>query len=409
MMKVLVCDDDGTRADFWRDDIEEVLTKTEGIEWAGDALVFEVERVEPAELGLALQGLTRRQSDARTETEPRSDAAEAVLNRLDSTDLLVIDHDLSPEEQTAGTATLQGRSGEGFSQLARRFSSVGYIVLVNRGVQRTTFDLTMTRFQTSFADLNVTEQELDRPSLWWGVLDREKPFRPSHWPLLFGVPQNAASLIEGLDLNQRVLPSLGFVEDQLLDFAREQLDPLGDDPWQTTFDQVVETPGLGLEVKDAQPDEALRRRIAVFGVRRWLDRYVLAGQNVLVDLPHLLDRLPSLRDGLDLSNGVDAATFLSLERARRAVPRLSELDDALFAGVEWLDRPVWRLSSVDYAKFDDADDLDTVFCEDTMQMRPLDEVREFEAAVPGPYTQRYAEIVQVEGDPVQYMPRSRLL
>lgn len=418
MLHVLVCDDDANRAKDWRDEIEFVLKQNrddtraaqEGDRDSGAAGREEVsvECLRPTELAEALSGLAHRQRDARAGSSPITNAA---LSRVEASDILVIDHDLTPTIDDPDTDALQGRSGEGFAMLARCFSTAGLIVLVNKGVQMSTFDLTMTRFADSYADLNVTDQDLDRSALWCGVREYERPFRPSHWPLLERGGRHLESLMDSIHLDQPVLTALGLA-DVLPDFDRGQLDALGDEPGSTTFRDLATRPGLGLGLKDKQSDEALLTRIAVFGVYRWLNGTVLAGQNVLVDLPHLLERAPRLRGSIDL-DALEPRDLLDRVSAIKLIPELSMLDSALVPACGWLGRPTWLCSRLDASVLEGDEpgwaDAPVVMCEDVSAFVDIGDAREFEAAVAGPYVQRFVRYLQKSAESIAYLPRNRLL
>lgn len=399
-MRVLVCDDDGQRAKDWCLEVKDVLEGTDAV----------VEHLEPAELAKALAELISRQRLSRAS---ESSSSIDLDHRIDAADVLIVDHDLTPAEPDASTDGLQGRSGEGFAMLARCFSSVGYIVLVNKSVQTSTFDLTMTRFSDSYADLNVTDQDLDRRELWWGVADSGATrFRPSHWPLLAQGADGVKSVVETLELDAGVLATLG-LESVVQDFAREQLDILGDDPLSATFRDVAVRPGVGLSAKDSQPDARVLRKIAAFGIRRWLTSVVLPGQNVLVDLCHLLERSPELQANstADLTT-LSPADLRSFEVVCGAVPGLQLLKDYQSPASRWVDQPLWVWSELDLSVLSaerlPADEDLLVVCEDTSTLARISDAREFEAAVPGPYLQRFARLAGA-ADGVAYGPRNRLM
>lgn len=406
-MKVLVCDDDGSRAESWREDIKSVLDKPNA---RGRVIEAEVTCLEPSDLAIALGGLTLRQRAARggDSNATEGDAMEQ-LARIDDADVLVIDHDLTPDEPDPRTDRLQGRSGEGFALLARCFSATGLIVLVNKGVQSSTFDLTMTRFSDSYADLNVTQQDLGRPALWHGIID-ERDFRPSHWPVLSSGGSRLAEIAGKLALDDVVLDALG-LSTVINTFEREQLDILGDEPETATFRTVARRPGIGLGLRDEQPDETILRRIAVHGVTRWLAGTVLPAQNVLVDAAHLLERAPGLRaGGRDIARTAPA-DFHDLDALANFAPGMGLARSHVSRASEWLGKPVWLWPTLDPELLADdaADEANLVICEDTTAFLPLAEATEFEAGVSGPYLQRFIRDLRGGADSIAYMPRNRLL
>ena len=223
---IVVCDDNGTRADGWANNIlaipeveQRYVVRALGVEEFADG--FE-----------ALRG---RQLAARPGLG-RIDGGDADV--FDKADIVIVDFDLTPAGTTESTddpsspapgnetdddsgdgpppepawvRELAGSFGHVFAYLVRCYSTAAFTVLVNQDFPTSTFDLTMRRFDFSFADLNVAERDLSNPTLWTGVPDPGEPptFRPWHWPRLLDEPSRMRTLIESLDLENDMFEVLG--------------------------------------------------------------------------------------------------------------------------------------------------------------------------------------------------------
>lgn len=169
-----------------------------------------------------------------------------------------------------------------------------------------------------------------------------------------------------------------------------------------TLDDVASSTALGLGVRPKQtasPEERLR--VAVCGLRRWLERVVVPSQNILIDLPHLLQRDPwlvSRREDLEQWNrhpgywfpddaGVCPAAF------NEPVSRL-------------LGRNVWNV--LDLPRRPSGERVlptDPVFCEDTSTFVLLTDAVDVMTDIESPQPHRFVR--RVPG--VEYSPRNRLV
>lgn len=406
----LVCDDDGVRVLDWVRRLRQMPYVDER---------YDVQPLEPAAFAAAYAALKDRRRQSRY-AEPGSDVSapqDDDAAPLDRADMLVVDFDLTPDHQLPADVNqdtrkniqqqLDGEFGETFAYLARCYSSVGYVVVVNQRYQASTFDLTMQQFTDSHADLNVAEADLHRPELWLGApqIPSQYRFRPWHWPRLLDAPETLQRAVRAVDLDAGVLGALGLDPGALV---QDQLDPLGDRPEEATFRDLANGSALGLLRKDRQPSDAMLARIAAAGVLRWLERTVLPSQNVIVDAPHLAQRQPQLMTG----ENWDALARLDADPAEAGLGA-----DALAAAVVpacgWASRPVWYWPSASGI----ARQLPAarpagawpVFCEDVSRFVDFDRAWEFNSSLPGAYRQRFVYELDDDEDPVDYRPRSRLL
>lgn len=402
---MLICDDDPKRVIKWTNTVESIP----------EVERFDVRPVSGGELAGEIETLNIRREKAR------NGHAEEEINGLvsifDEAELVLIDYDLTPSMAMANTGNpesrsvlekLRNRSGESVAYLARCYSMAGFLVIVNQRFQQSTFDVTMQRFADSYADLNVSQADLGNPALWAGRNTDVDEFHPWSWPVLSEVDQLWSKRVAATDLEATLLDKLGLDEKS---FDPRQLDLLGEldrqgrqqQPVEITFDGLVES-SMGLDAKDKQPSQENRRAIAASVVSRWLEQFVLPGQNVIADLPHLVARFPQILD--------DPADPEVWARTATKIADTSDLPPTLQAGQRaaeaFLSRSAWSVSDIRAAasRRTIPDEWPTlVFCEDTSRFVPLSKAQEVETDVPGPHTRRFIEHVQ----DVRYDPLRRVL
>lgn len=398
---ILICDDDPKRVTNW-------VSTVEGMP---EIERFDVRAVSGGELADEIEILNIRREEARKGRA--EEEINGAISIFDEAKLVLIDYDLTP-----GTATLdnsesrsvleklRNRSGESVAYLARCYSMVGFLVVVNQRFQRSAFDVTMQRFADSYADLNISHDDLGNQALWTGLNADGDHFHPWSWPVLSEADQLWSKRLAATDLEATVLDKLGLDEKS---FAAKQLDLLGEldreglQPAEVTFGKLVKS-SLGLDAKDEQPSQEHRRAIAASVVSRWLEQFVLPGQNVIADLPHLVARFPQILD--------DPADPEAWARTATKIADIGDLPPTLQAGKRaaeaFLSRPAWSVSNVraEASHLKVPDDWPTlVFCEDTSRFVPLSEAQEVETDVPGPHTRKFIEHVQ----DVRYDPLWRVL
>lgn len=406
--EILVCDDHGARARQWKDSIERIPEVSE---------TFDVVCPEVEEFADIFRSLRDRQTAARLSAPPvRSNPH---IERLDAAAAVIVDFDLTPSEYDAIEAgedwvhELAGSFGNVFAYLARVFSGVACTVVVNQDFPSSTFDLTMNRFQFSAADLNVSAPDLGNRGLWSGDPDvwaGSAVFRPWHWPNLPELINRMRTLSEQVDLEADVFETLGLDgPDVMQAFASNQLEPLGltsfDKP-TVSFKDLAHNERYGKLPTDHFTSEDQTKLVAVSAVIKWLDRTVLAGQNVLIDAPHLVTRRP----GLTTRPTEEWATIAQLQGtdAARRLLDSCDISGAFSVASEWLGRPVWHWQRIPIVS---SKPVDTVFCEDTSAFARFDDAVDFESSVPGPVRQRYIKDLDEEevGMPIAYDPELRLL
>ena len=126
-----------------------------------------------------------------------------------------------------------------------------------------------------------------------------------------------------------------------------------------------------------------------------LNSIILPGQNVLVDAPHLVSRLPSLILGEhgNICTWNQLCNPVGQEVGELLSERLSTYE---FQKPHWLWRPAWYWSKIfvnegieEVREPWTLEEVDWVFCENLSEFRPAQEPEEFYAIVSPPFTKRY--------------------
>jgi hypothetical protein len=389
-MKVLICDDETGFT-------EEISRRLKGIPEVGEHL-----DVCPLTSGLAVEveELEKRRFNAR------GDGPVAPFDHsspFDAADIIIVDYDLI-KIQSEGFLT-----GENVAYLARSFSNAGYIVALNQFDRRSTFDLTLKGHPESFADLNVAAEDLDKLGLW----KRAWPdgYRPWYWPVIPDAASKLRTRIEALQgrLDDPISAVLGFPEglNNVMPRDLQAFIGAGKDPLvTTTFRDFVRFSGQGLRGKDMTSDACLAR-IAAARVGLWLDAIVLAGQDILVDLPHLVERAPSiLRErspqALDSVCRFDVPDTVDV----------AKIDAHRFTPDDWLPRPAWWWISIDRSEALpevstpwETKPLTERFAEDISRFVAAEERQQFVSALASPYGRRFVSNPQLRD--VTYRPAVR--
>jgi hypothetical protein len=397
-LRVVVCDDDDDRAGDWADRINQATTGVEAVALDSDRFAA------------AVGALKERKAYAKQHGELPTAADDAGV--FDESDVAVLDSDLTPDSGSDPASKLVqqhlvGELGGEVAHLARCYSSAKALMVVNQKWKRRSFDLTLLTFASDVAEVYVSETDLDNRGLW-STPAADGTFRPWSWPILTQVSSSIEDLCAEIALDQPVLESLGLQNPAIAGaLTNRQLDALGvEEPDSMTFDTVATESNFGLRLKETVQEEQ-RLRIGVYGVRRWLDRYVLPAHNVLIDSPHLLQRRPwSVVDRDDLASWNDAVDWFVAGTDR---PRVDPSPDAYAETTSrWLGRHVWLwpIASRDQRAGDQRVlPTDPVFCEDTSTFVDPTTAKDFISDLEGPTGQRF---VQALGD-VDYHPRRRLL
>lgn len=397
MVNILICDDDQTRAADWVARIERL------------SMNAKVRALSPVEFARVVRDLKVRMASSRAQgAVERDDNA----TDLDAIDILILDSDLTPDPdakiddpELLVATHLVSEHGAEVAHLARTYTTVGSIAIVNQGAKSRTFDLTLSRFAKGVAEVYITNEDVDNRALWDPSAHAD--YRPWSWPALQSIGREIDLLIADLSLGDGVLQAIGLQEQGIEDLILlRQAEPLDlDDPntiATLTFSDLAESYGFGLGSRPKErTSDSLRLRLSVFGLRRWLDRLVLPAQNILIDLPHLIERRPWLvadRENLDSWNDRSGWWWPALP---------SVLPDAYNAKASrLLGRNVWNISLLpEQEAFENVMPSDPVFCEDSSSFRPLSEAVDFLSDLEGGQSRRFVEKLA----DVSYSPPTRLM
>ncbi|MGN6255710.1 MAG: hypothetical protein ACTHO8_12115 [Solirubrobacterales bacterium] len=373
-------------------------------------------------LGTVVNELTERSRKFRGSNDHCEDPAS-----LDDCDLLVIDSDLRSAEE-AGLV-----SGTDLAYSARCFTNVGCIVVLN-AFGTNPFDLTMLGHRRSFADVNLGSDQLGNKGLW--SLEPSLPFRPWDWPLLH---LEATRIRERTDwllgdrLKQPISKLFGLESSELeaiprsmaafLTAARDQKKTPKPLPEITPMEFLLSSE-YGFLRHDAEAIEkggesqkTILARTAAARLTKWLS-LVAAGQDILVDAPHLAARFPSAVEGKSVD---DFNRTTSLEMGESAAllkqlgldPGSRPLHDHRFDIGPWGDRALWwgqRLGRSDLPEAQKPWEFEApgvFFCEDASRFLSEEEdPKQFACDLDTPYRIRY--IAQLDED-VAYRPRVNLI
>jgi hypothetical protein len=375
--QVLIHDDEPSASTGWRDQLGKLLGK-----------YFEVRSLNNDAFGKILNTLEARRSSARSSKKEKLAPCE-----IDDAGILIIDYDLLQ------STNQQFLTGEAFAYLSRCYSSCGLIIVVNQ-FGGDIFDLTMLGHPESYADLNVGAKQLVCDGLW-----REpwRGFRSWHWPLMPQLLDNfeirVGHIIQKLD--QAIIGVLGLdeVSSSFSGPAAEFLQGTVKKPLNNiTFrDFVVENRTNGLRYKDKPLNDETVARIAASRLSKWLERLILAGQDILVDAPHLVSRFPSLLSGSRNQVSSWNKTTRISKRAPSGI-RNSSIRGFEYKHPEWLSRPAWFWPQVMTSKkilevrnpFGQSAGIpDFVFCEDISRFLRREQAQEYIADLPSPFVRRY--------------------
>lgn len=399
---VLIYDDEPTRVEGWRDRLRAIAQVKQA---------FEVEGVTDREFTAGFEELKARRKSARNRSSEYSESEVA----FDKAAILVIDYDLLRVEHE-GYLT-----GEAVAYLARCYSRCGLIVGLNQFGENP-FDLTLRGYPESYADVNLGSKQLDNRGLW---TEPWTGFRPWQWPLLPAACQALEDRVSELQtrLDTPIVEHLGLSEGVIRALPRAARDYLAKSETieQVTFRMFALSSGQGYRTRDNPLKDEQLARVAAARVAQWVESYLLPGQDILVDAPHLVYRFPSLLQGdggnLEIWNRTTTISDPGGSGLQAEV-----LGQSTFP-LGWVSRPAWYWSGVSTNELIKEvkepwliERPSWVFCEDLSQFMPLEAAREFIADVESPFARRYVSnpqstLVATIRDKlleVDYRPQERL-
>lgn len=401
VVRILILDDDTDRANGWREDIVEINS-----DFSVD--VPDVSGVVDVIADLHNSRLFSRKPNHEYKS----------CERFAGYDLVIIDYDLLGLD---GDARSAWSTGAEVAYAARLMSDAGPIVVVNQ-YGTNSFDLTMRRTISSYADFDLGDKQVTSAGLWKSR--GFEGFRPWHWPNL---------LNEAVRFNRMQAFVLENLENPVMDVLGFSLDDPGSHRFighdvagylgikageSLTFKElIVERRAAQLfnilekdvEVIEKMPREQ-QARLASVVVWHWLEKVVLPSQEVLCDIPHLASRFPWVVRGAS-----DGAAWQRLCDLEGSVGVVDELEAYRFEHDFLFSRPVYWGEGVKSqfgvpVGFDISSVPDLVFCEDCSGFLPMEEAKSFPADLLCFDKERWVKgIWDCDGHQVNYEPQAYLL
>lgn len=348
----------------------------------------------------------------------------AQLQPFAGFDVAIVDNNLS--ELDFKGARLSAETIIGY---LRAFSDIPYIVSLNKNPD-VDFDLRyLFGDYQSQGDLAINTRHLECGRLWSATTD--DGFAPWYWPQLPEVATRRREQVEFVlkCLDAPIWRELHF-PDAIADHLSRRAQAALDDPKtqhstsQTTFREFFNGTRTLLaddcrvigEIADGGNELAkgILSRVVAADIDRWIRRDLLGPQDMLIDLPHLVARMPYLLGGnaRDLERwndvlveegepfGMDVAIYREHVGPTRFDPRV------------WAPRPCfwWPTLNADDGLFDlllaSGEWPHAAFCEDLSKfVFEEDGFQEIEVEMESSWPRRHVK--QVEGR--QYSPRSRFI
>lgn len=347
---------------------------------------------------------------------------------LQDVDIVFIDYQLG---------ALQSHSwltAEDMAGWIRTFTKIPLIIILNRFFD-VDFDLTMSQGAIpTAADFHLNAETLESSGLWksipWDPKAPAENFRPWMWPRLSEAVLDVIScrdeLLADNDFEKALILEYFDFDDTLADQMTHNalgfLDPNSKTPQTATFADLLKHGRLGianklqLELLANLSNPAVKTcavNVLVSGLRRWLSALVLGPQDVLIDSPHLLQRMPWL-----IGENVNEKSYWD----RAAVPS----DDSIFPLAvtkfaypkeNWLSRKTFVMPLLQgdasvlelYEKYDFLPQTEYVFLEDFSVFVSIDQAESFTAAFNSIWSTRYVSKEAVEAGDIRYAPKVRLV
>lgn len=434
-LKVLVCDDIRERGKDTVAEINKVREMKADIGIRIQELFWE-------ELSEEIKKLFKRVKEHLASDDSGQSESAVPFNHAEfDCDIAIIDNNLAALDIEGARLTAEAVAG-----FIRAFTNARYVVSLNKnpGVD---FDLRylVSDYQTQ-ADLALNTRHLSNPALWTGnPQDTKDGFLPWYWPVLGNISEKRRKQVEFLKntLNSPIVETLGFPQgaiDYLSRHAVGTLTPVanaedigmqGSEPLSTvTFEAFflhscrslpVSADRERLAHQASHGNESSREvvaKVVAAEIDKWIRRDVLGPQDVLVDVPHLLMRMPFLLGDkvADLDRWHDSLTIkeppFGMDRDiyhRHISYSRFPHDHLLKSPCFWW--PILKESeALNDLFFGPSENWpDVVFCEDVSQFRNFStsgedtEPMEFAAEFEGSWSRRYASLLPSKF----YSPKSR--
>ena len=405
-MNITVWDDDTEAAERWGKELQKAL---------GDDVCVQAHGAETItrELGVLHE---RRRNYLES-----AGSGEDGTSVLDQTHVLIVDNDLFhlPSFNDLTAETVAARAGV--------YTGCGHIVVLNLSPDLD-FDLNLLGDTGSKADLHINDRFVADPGLW-NTCPNEGRYRPWQWPLLLDAAASYRSRVDELlsllnsdDRDKPVLEHLGFganAVDRLSRGARAFLHPTIA-PTEVSFRSFVRRNVRAVNVKDGdrifeRGDTNLTARIAARRIYQWLNRQVVDAQDVLIDLPHLVERVPFVIPEDRRGNVEEWNAFAVLDSARaEGVQETLGIEMADLGA--WVDRPAFWAEQLEteknlervFAARDPDGGSRFVFCEDASSFHTAGDCDEFVAGYNSMSDRRFVRWFDDDEMDIRYGPQSRL-
>ena len=436
-LEVLVCDDIPARGS---DTVAEIKKARDKL--AKDNFGIRIEELFGEKLSEELQKLFKhvaKHLPPNDDIELRS-VAPFDYSEFDC-DIVIIDNNLAALDIKGARLTAEAVAG-----FVRAFTNARYVVSLNKNPD-VDFDLRylIGDYQTQ-ADLALNTRHLSNPALWTGnPQDTEDGFLPWYWPVLRNISEKRHEQIVFLKnhLKSPIIKTLDFPQRAVDYLSRHAVGTLTPDANAEDIGLQAPTPLSTVTFMDfflhscrSLPAYADRERlahqasdgnessrevvakIAAAEIDKWIRRDVLGPQNVLVDVPHLLMRMPFLL-GDEVANLVRWHDSLTIKEPPFGLDRdiyYEHISDTRFSHDHLVKSPsFWwpklKENEVLNDLFFESNENwpDVVFCEDVSQFRNFNprgedtEPMEFAAEFEGAWSRRYASLLSCK----IYSPKSR--
>ena len=436
-LKVLVCDDILKRGEDTVAEINKVRDKLMRV-----GIDFQIRELFEKELSKEIKELFRHVKEQLppVDTGQFENVGPFSHAKFDC-DIVVIDNNLAALE--IGGARLTAEAVAGF---VRAFTGARYIVSLNKNPE-VDFDLRylVGDYQTQ-ADLTLNASHLSNLALWTGNLnDTNDAFLPWYWPALNYVPKKRLEQIKFVKRYMRasIFDTLSF-PDRAVDYlsrhaigalSSEVSDPINGESGDRSVERItfaeffrdscrslpvrMERKRIAEAADDGSKNAVeIVARVVSAEIDKWIRRDVLGPQDVLVDIPHLLMRMPFVLGGSvgDIDQWNRALTFTEPPFGMDREIYENHISDTRFMQSVWVKSPCFwwpdlknneALNDLFFAAGDEWPDA--VFCEDVSLFRRLTqdegelEPMEFSAEFEGSWSRRYVARLP----DWKYAPRSR--
>ena len=406
-MNITIWDDDPNAARNWKAKLDEVLGGSR----------ISVQAPEPQQIEEDLHKLHNRR---REYLDVQGSDDDYTDSELDTCEVLLVDNDLFE------LPNLTDYSAETVAARASIYTRCGYIVVLNLSPDLD-FDLTLLGHSGSKADLHINDKFVADRGLWRVCPKEGGAFRPWHWPLMLNVTslyesrvKELVELLQGGEEDRPILDYFGFSEGAALRLSRSAQAFLHPEIGvsEVTFKRFLANNANAVGVRDGERivERNDVEKIARIGARRiskWLERYVLGPQDVVLDFPHLAEKMPFVIPREEQGNVAFWNSFAKLDGTPVELAQAVGIER--FERTNWFDRPVvWAEGMESEENVDrflrevDLNPGELVFCEDSSSFHCAEMCDRFIAGHNSVSDSRFIRWFSEGPEEVRYGPQSRL-